>query len=102
MGGNESMFPRNLGYEFAILVVICTVAIFLFPAARGSYSAVHGPVTALLTLRVKLRLWLSIVLAALRVASYIRRNCSADWLAVRQQVILPQAVTIEDVSVLRC
>lgn len=95
------MFPRDLGYEFAILVIICTVAIFLYPAARGSYSAVHGPVTALLTFRVKLRLWLSIVLAALYVLSYIRPDRSANWLAARQQVLLPQAFTL-DASVLRC
>jgi hypothetical protein len=95
------MFPRDLGYEFAILVVICTVAIFLFPAARGSYSVVHGPVTALLTLRAKLRLWSSIALAALYVLGHIRPVRSADWLAARPQVLLSQAVTLEDISVLR-
>ncbi|MGA8869297.1 MAG: hypothetical protein WB510_20145, partial [Candidatus Sulfotelmatobacter sp.] len=66
------MFPGRLGYEIAILAVICTVAIFLFPTARGPYSVVHGPVTALLGLRAKLKLWLAMDLAALRLLRHVR------------------------------
>jgi hypothetical protein len=31
----------------ALLTLICVIGIFLFPAAIGSFSATHGPVTAL-------------------------------------------------------
>jgi hypothetical protein len=31
----------------ALVVVVCVLAVFLFPAVQGPYSAVHGPVTAL-------------------------------------------------------
>lgn len=30
------MIPRHLGYEFIIFAIVCTVAIFVFPAATGS------------------------------------------------------------------
>ena len=96
------MFPRDLGYEFAILAVICTVAIFLFPMARGSYSAVHGPVTALLSLRAKLKLWLGIALAALHLLGRMQREPFASLLAAWQELLLPQAVPPGQISVLRC
>ena len=37
--------------ETSLLVVVCVLSLFLFPAAGGSYSAVHGPVTALQAVR---------------------------------------------------
>jgi len=96
------MFPRNLGYELTILAVICTVAIFLFPAARGSYSAVHGPVTALLSFRVRLKLWLGMALAALHLLGRVRLDDFAELRAARQKVLLPEAVPSEQISVFRC
>lgn len=36
---------------FALLVVLCVLGIFFFPAAQGPYPVVHGPVTALLAAR---------------------------------------------------
>ena len=59
------MVPRRLGYEFTILAVLCTLALFLFPAERGPYSAVHGPATVLASFRSRARLWFWIALAAL-------------------------------------
>ena len=50
--------PRQLSYEFALVAILCTVALFLFPAVQGPYSAVHGPVTALLSLKAKVFLCL--------------------------------------------
>lgn len=35
------------GSRFAILAVVCTLAIFLFPAVRGPYAATHGPASSL-------------------------------------------------------
>jgi hypothetical protein len=96
------MFPRHLGYEIAILTVICTVALFLFPTVSGSYCAVHGPVTALLSLRVKLKLQLGMALVALRRWGHGLRGRSAELCTVRPTVLSPQSVPSEQIPVLRC
>ena len=33
--------------KFVLLLLLTTLALFLFPAARGSFTATHGPTTAL-------------------------------------------------------
>lgn len=55
---------RHFGFEFVLLVVICVAALFFFPVAQGSYSAVHGPVTALRSIKYRLRIWLILAMAA--------------------------------------
>ena len=55
---------RHFGFEFVLLVVICVGALFLFPIAHGSYSAVHGPVTALRSIKNRFHISLISVLAA--------------------------------------
>jgi len=40
----------------AVLAAFCVLVVFLFPALQGPYPAVHGPVTALLSLRAAARL----------------------------------------------
>ena len=55
----------HFGHELAIVAIVCVLGIFLFPAAAGSYSAVHGPVTALEAMRNSIRLRWSIAIAAL-------------------------------------
>jgi hypothetical protein len=52
-------------HHLAIVTMLCVVGIFLFPVAVGPYSAVHGPVTALLAVRTAMKLRLAIALAAL-------------------------------------
>jgi hypothetical protein len=61
------MFLRHFSYEFAILAILCIAAIFLFPVIQGPYSAVHGPVTALLSIKARLLMWLALALTALLV-----------------------------------
>ncbi|HEX6803912.1 MAG TPA: hypothetical protein VF133_09565 [Terriglobales bacterium] len=56
---------RHFGHEFAIIAIVCVLGIFLFPAAVGSYSAVHGPVTALQAMRRSIRLRWAMAFAAL-------------------------------------
>lgn len=58
------MTPRPLAYELVILSIVCVIGIFLFPAPAGPYSAVHGPVTALLAIRSAARVRWTMVLAA--------------------------------------
>jgi hypothetical protein len=50
------MSPGRIGCALAVLAVVCVLAIFFFPGMDGPYPAVHGPVTALLSLRAAARL----------------------------------------------
>jgi len=59
------MISDRIGCELAMVAVLCVLMIFLFPSTQGSYSVVHGPVTALLAAR-----------AAARVRSAIKRSAS--------------------------
>jgi hypothetical protein len=63
------MISGRIEYEMAFLALLCTLSIFLFPAVQGPYSAVHGPVTTLQSIRLAARLRLSILAAALSVLS---------------------------------
>lgn len=58
---------RHCAYEITLVAMVCVLSIFFIPLAHGPYSAVHGPMTALRSLRHKLQLVLSICLAALQV-----------------------------------
>lgn len=37
----------TLSPKFVLLLMLATLAVFLFPAASGSFTATHGPTTAL-------------------------------------------------------
>ena len=67
------MRVRELRHGLAVLAVLGTVMLFLFPVASGPYSATQGPVTALRAMRQCSVLRLSIVLAGLgllRIGTY--------------------------------
>jgi hypothetical protein len=66
------MISDRIGYEPAIVVVFCILSLFLFPSVQGSYSATHGPVTALQAMRAAAHVRLAILTAALRVFSVFR------------------------------
>jgi hypothetical protein len=53
----------------AVLAVLCVLGIFFFPALQGPYSVVHGPVTALLSIRAAAGLRMAIVRAGLNPVS---------------------------------
>lgn len=68
-----------LAYRFenslAVLAVVCVLIIFFFPSAHGPYPVVHGPVTALLSLRASAALRVRIVKSALiTLAHCLRRS----------------------------
>ena len=44
-----------------MLALVCVLGIFFCPVVSGPYSAVHGPVTALLSIRAAARLRMTIV-----------------------------------------
>ena len=60
------MTGRHLVSALALLSIICTLAILLFPLAsgHGPYSATHGPVTSLRAVKAASLLRLGMVLAA--------------------------------------
>jgi hypothetical protein len=100
------MSPGRIGCALAVLAVFCVLAIFFFPGMEGPYSAVHGPVTALLSIRAAARLrmliragvrglrsWFASTRAVIKSVSSIS-NISAEFLSCR-----PNTGTL---AVLRC
>ena len=49
----------------AVVAVLCVLMIFFFPAMEGPYCAVHGPVTALLSIRASATLRMRMVRSGL-------------------------------------
>jgi hypothetical protein len=49
----------------AVLAVVCVLTIFFFPAMEGPYCAVHGPVTALLSIQAAVTLRMRITRSGL-------------------------------------
>lgn len=64
------MNPRHFGYGLAFIAIVCVMAIFLFPAPAGSYSAVHGPVTAFQAMRNAVRTRWGLTTAALSLLQF--------------------------------
>lgn len=65
------MTSGRTGRLIAILAVLGVLGIFFFPAMQGPYPVVHGPVSALLSVRAAAGLHLAIVRAGLDAV----RNC---------------------------
>jgi hypothetical protein len=93
----------RLRRELSVVVLLCTLGIFLFPGATGPYSAVHGPVTALLALRQALKAFWSMACAALRRAPMLQMQqallviLASSLLAPLPTIGCPQCATV-----LRC
>jgi len=67
------MTPSRIGWELAAMAVLCVLTVFLFPAAEGPYSVVHGPATALQAARAAAGVRLAITQGAL--------NSLGNWLS---------------------
>lgn len=61
------MTRRRMKRGAAVLTLVCVAAMFFFPLMRGSYSAVHGPVTALQSAQAALHLRIAMADGALKV-----------------------------------
>ncbi len=61
------MTPGRIACALAVMAIFCVLSIFFFPAMQGQgpYSVVHGPVTALLSIRAAAALRMAIVRAGL-------------------------------------
>lgn len=100
--GGRVPLTRNFDFKFALLVILCAALAFFFPAMRGSYSAVHGPVTALRSVRERVRLRLVLALAVLHMWGYrLLMSCvsllRATWGAISLAYDPPHGT-----SALRC
>jgi len=93
--------PSRLRRELSVVVLLCTLGMFLFPGATGPYSAVHGPVTALLALRQALKAFWSMACAALRRAPLLQAFL-ALFSGLRPTASLPGLAPRHGATVLRC
>ena len=59
------MLSRFGNWELALLALTCVLMLLMFPAARGSYSATHGPISSLLEKRYAVTTFLAMAFAAL-------------------------------------
>lgn len=101
LGTEPVTLSQQFSYQFAVIAIVCTIALFLFPVARGSYSAVHGPVTALRSMRTKFLTWVAVTWHALcRLSGPALRNPS---LALDQaQTVTARSSLDEYTTILRC
>ena len=93
---------RQLSYEVTLIAILCTVALFFFPAVQGPYSAVHGPVTALLSLKAKLFLCLILFLAAMHLLVRCVAVVAMTFRPRVERPFIPGSLDSEQPSVLRC
>lgn len=93
---------RQLSYEFALVTILCVVILFFFPAVQGPYSAVHGPITALLSLQAKVFLSLCLLLAATHLLAHCVAVCHLALRTPLDGPLLPASFDSEHVAVLRC
>jgi hypothetical protein len=93
--------PSRLRRELSVVVLLCTLSIFLFPGVTGPYSSVHGPVTALLALRQALKAFWAMACVALRRAPFLQALL-AMFASLLLLAPLPTAAPQRGVTVLRC
>lgn len=93
------MLIRFANFETAAIVLISVVALFFFPAPRGSFVSTHGPVTELRTRAEVALLWVSMALASLRRMFVVTLSAVGIW--VRFLVEPPGPQPPFSVSILR-
>lgn len=93
------MLIRFANFETAVIVLISVVALFFFPAPRGSFVSTHGPVAELRTRAEAALLWIGTAVAALRRMLRIALIAMGVW--IRALVEPPGAQPLEALSILR-
>lgn len=96
------ILSRQFSYEFAIVAILSIIIIFFFPAVFGSYSAVHGPVTALRSARAKLQMLLLLAGDSLQVCGYSLLSFCRSLLVHGREVLLARLLSFEGMPILRC
>ena len=101
------MSALRTGSPLALMTVFCVLAIFFFPAASGPYSAIHGPVTALLAMQAAARVRLTIVRAGLNaIRSRLKDTCAVSmpwrWMDSSSTTHWTDCFSAEACCVMRC
>jgi hypothetical protein len=97
------MTGLSAGSQFAVLAIVCTLAVFLFPAVRGPYAATHGPVTSMEATRVWQWPGLLLALASLwLIARTMLPFLFVTLCTARPEPDCGQLPVFEQVSILRC
>lgn len=98
------MSPGKIVCALAVMAVLSVLAIFFFPSLQGPYSVVHGPVSALLSLRAATMMRNAIV----RAGQSVRQRCERisavvlPWSAKAVSAAeLPASLSLVS-SILRC
>lgn len=90
----------------AVVALLSVLMVFFFPALQGPYPAIHGPVTALLSLRAAARLRLGIMRNGLKAicsrVSCARATLPSHWYEFSLSGFEPNGSLIVCGSVLRC
>jgi hypothetical protein len=102
---SSPMSSGKIACTFAVMAVLSVLAIFFFPALEGPYSVVHGPVTALLSLRAATMVRNAIVRAGQSVRQSFERMpaLAPAWSAKAISAMeMPADLSSVSSSVLRC
>ena len=90
-----------------VLAVFCVLSIFFFPGIEGPYPAVHGPVTALLSLRAAARLRMALRAGVNAIRMYINSAVVASLLfslkaATASDAVPSSCPSADRAAILRC
>lgn len=99
------MSPGRIVCALAVMAVVSVLAIFFFPSMQGPYSVVHGPVTALLSLRAATMVRNAIARAGQSVRQSGERASAvapARSAKANSAMEIPADVTSAGGSILRC
>ena len=96
---------NRIGGALAVIAVVCVLSIFFFPAMRGPYSVVHGPVTALLAARAATGLRMAIAGVRVvrdRMACARMQPARSLWTALPFAEFWVNSLSATSGAVLRC
>jgi hypothetical protein len=95
---------HRIAYALVLVAILSVLAVFFFPTIEGPYSAVNGPVTALLSARAAAGLRTSIVHAGLMGLPLWFSLCLAMffWTLNKAPEVVAEEVRMGRSSILRC
>ena len=93
------MLIRSANIETAVIVLISVVALFFFPAPRGSFMSTHGPMAEFCIRAEAALMRLGMAVASLRHRFRVTLTAMGIW--VRTLIESPGAQPLETVSILR-
>ncbi len=93
------MLLRFPNLRTALILLISVIALFLFPAPRGSFVSTHGPMTFLRSCWEGAVLWFALALASrvTRLQRMLRANSALAW----SKTAVPEQLSPPTLAVLR-